>query len=444
MAKAKKIILLSLKILGGIIGVLVIVGLLYWRSISRHDFKAADIPVTVTVFEGDREISDVQNTTSQWRGVNRDGIYHETGLLKEWPDGGPQLLWYVEGLGDGYTSPAVANGKIYIAGLADGDLVLFVFDLNGKFLNRRVVGKEWRKSYPGTRSTIAVNDGKLYIFGGMGTLHCLDEETLSEIWKRDLIAEFDGKNIMFGITESPLIVDDKIFITPGGETHNMVALNKHTGELIWSSRGAGTPPAYCSPQFIAGYSIPIIVTNTENEIVAFNADNGDVLWIHPQPSGNTIHPNTPLYYGGRILSITGYGGGAWQYRITDDGRGAELLWHNNADNQIGGVVKMDGYIFTSGHRSKGFVCIDWQTGDIKWRVNELAPSAVIAADGMLYVYSERGEMALVKPDPDRFQLVSGFEVTMGTRQHWAHPVIHDGVLYIRRGNVLMAYLVKYI
>jgi len=212
--------------------------------------------------------------------------------------------------------------------------------------------------------------------------------------------------------------------------------------LIWSSRGAGTITAHCSPQFIAGYSIPIIVTNTEYEIIAFNADNGDVLWIHPQPSGNDIHPNTPLYYNGRIFSITGYGGGAWQYRITNDGRGAELLWHNNVDNQIGGVVKIGGHLFTSGHRNRGFACIDWHTGEIKWRVNQLAPSAVIAADGMLYVFSAAGEMALVRPNPDRFELVSSFEVTLGTRQHWAHPVIHDGVLYIRRGNVLMAYLIK--
>ncbi|MCL2624064.1 MAG: PQQ-binding-like beta-propeller repeat protein [Planctomycetaceae bacterium] len=441
--KIKKIIISTTVSLLVIVCIAAIFGLWYIRDMFRHDFKAMEVPVTVTVTESSRVTDGMQNTNSQWRGEKRDGIYNETGLLKEWPADGPELLWYVEGLGDGYTSPAIANGKIYITGLDGNNLVLFVFDLDGKFLNRKVVGQEWNKNYPGTRSAVNVNDGKLYVFGGMGTLHCLDETTLNEVWKKNIYTEFDGRSIMFGITESPLIVGDKVFITPGGKKDNMVALNKNTGTLIWSSPGAGTTSAHCSPQFIDGNSISIVVTCTANEIIAFNADTGEVLWTHPQPSGNTIQPNTPLYSDGMIFSTTGYNGGSWLYRMTDDGRDAELVWHNDVDNQMGGAVKIDDYVYTSGHRKRGFACIDWRTGEIKWRVNQLAPSAIIAADGMLYAYGERdGTMALVKPNPDSFELVSSFKVTLGTNQHWPHPVIHDGVLYIRRGNVLMAYLIK--
>jgi len=440
MKKIIKRILISLAI---IVCIAAIAGLLYWRSISRHNFRAMDVPITVTVFEGSRDICGVQNTNSQWRGENRDGIYHETGLLKEWPADGPQMLWHIEGLGDGFTSPAIANGKIYITGLDGDDLVLFAFDLNGKFLNRKVVGGEWNRNYPGPRSTVVVNDGKLYVFSGLGVLHCLDASTLNEIWRKDVIAELGGRNIMWGITESPLIVGDKIFITPGGRKHNMVALNKNTGALIWSSLGAGTITAHCSPQFIDGYAIPIIVTNTEHEILAINADNGEVLWVHPQPSGNDIHPNTPIYSNGRIFSTTGYRGGAWGYRLTNDGKNAELVWHNEQpDNQMGGAVKIGNYVYTSGHRNRGFYCINWYTGETKWRVSQLAPNAIIAADGMLFVYSARGEMALVRPNPNKFELVSSFNITLGTDQHWAHPVIHNGVLYVRRGDALMAYKIK--
>ena len=427
------IIVVAVVVIGG-------AGVLYYLwSIGRHDYRAADVPVTVVVNEFGRPEGSLWNANSQWRGENRDGIYHETGLLKKWADDGAEMLWYIEGLGDGYTSPAIANGKIYITGLDGDNLVLFVFDLDGKFLNRKVVGSEWTGSYPGTRSAVNVNDGKLYIFGGMGTLHCLDEATLNEVWTKDLIAGFGGSNLTFGITESPLIVGEKIFITPGGEKNNMVALNKNTGALIWSSMGAGTISAYCSPQYIEGYSVPIIVTCTKEEVIAINAETGDLLWSQPQPNKYDIHPNTPIYSDGMIFSTTGYGGGSWLYRITNDGRDAELVWHNNVDNQIGGAVKSGDYVYTSGHNNRGFYCIDWYTGEIKYKVNQISPSAIISADGMLYVYSEKGEMALVKPNPDKFELISSFKVTLGTNQHWAHPVIHDGILYVRHGNVLMAY-----
>jgi len=382
------------------------------------------------------------NTTSQWRGNNRNGVYNETGLLKEWPVEGAELLWFSDELGDGYSSPSIANRRIYVKGLYSDDLVLSVFDLSGRLLIRKVVGKEWNDSYPGARSTINVNDGKLYIYNSLGHLHCFDEATLHLIWEKDVLNDFDGKNIMWGMTESPLIVGDKIFITPGGSTYNMVALNKNTGELIWHSSGEGTPSSYCSPLYIGNYSIPIIVTNTQKHIIAFNADTGEKLWTHPQTNSNNIHPNTPIYSDGMIFSTTGYGGGSILLRLKDGGKSVEQVWNNNVDNQIGGAVKIGDYVYTSGHNNRGFYCIDWHTGAIKYRVTQISPSAIIAADGMLYVYSGRGEMALVKPNPNKFELVSCFNVTLGTNQHWAHPVIHDGVLYLRHGDALMAYKIK--
>ena len=384
-----------------------------------------------------------KNQNWQWRGENRDGIYNETGLLKEWSADGPELLWKFDRLGEGHTSVAIAGGKIYATGMHDDILMLYVFDMTGTLLTEKEIGKEWKTNWNGTRSSVCINDGMLYVFNALGTLFCLDEATLNEVWKKDLLTEYDGRNLMFGITENPLIVGDKIFMTLGGKKHNMIALNKNTGALIWSSQGAGTITAHCSPQFIDGYSIPIIVTCTEHEIVAFNADTGDVLWIHPQPSGNDVHPNTPIYSNGMIFSTTGYKGGAWLYRITDDGRGAELVWHNPLpDNQIGGAVKIGDYVYTTGHQNRGFYCIDWHTGEIEYRVTQHAPSATIAADGMLYVYSDKGDMELVKPNPNKFELISSFKVTLGTNQHWAHPVIHDGVLYVRHGNVLLAYKIN--
>ena len=382
-------------------------------------------------------------TNSQWRGENRDGVYNETGLMKVWPEGGLELLWSYEGLGEGWTSAAIANGKLYITGLDDDNLNLFVFDLNGRLLTKKTVGKEWNGDYPGTRCTVNVNDGKLYIYNSLGTLICLDEATLNEVWKKDVITELGGRNIRWGMTESPLILGDKIFITPGGETHNLVALNKNTGALIWSSVGMGQVSSYCSPQYISGYSIPILVTCTRQEIIAFNADTGEMLWSHPQPSANTINPNTPMYFDGMIFSTTGYNGGSWLYRLTNDGRAAELLWHNaEMDNEKGGAIRVGDYIYGSGHRNNNWFVLDLKTGETKFKTLEIGRATVIAADGMLYVYSERGNMYLVKPNPDELEIVSSFEITLGTSQQWTHPVIHQGVMYLRRGDALMAYRVK--
>ena len=378
----------------------------------------------------------------QWRGENRSGVYNETGLLKEWPDEGPELLWHFEGLGEGHTSVAISSEKIYITGMHDDRLLLYVLDMTGKLITGKEIGKEWNTNWNGTRSTVCVNDGKLYIFNALGNLYCLDETTLDEVWTKHLLEDFDGRNLQFGITENPLVVDEKIFMTPGGSTHNMVALNKNTGELIWSSPGKGTPSAYCSPLYIDDFSVPLVVTAVHDNFIAFNADTGEKLWSHPQTNEPNIHPNTPVYHDGLIFTTTS-STGSMLLRIKDDGKAVEQVWKNEElDNLMGNVIKVDDYVYGSGHKNRYWFCVDWKTGETKYKVSDMAPCNVIFADGMLYCYSEKGAMNLVKPNPENFEPVSSFYVTLGTNQHWAHPVIHRGVLYIRHGDALMAYKVK--
>jgi outer membrane protein assembly factor BamB len=400
-----------------------------------------------------------QNTPKnwQWRGDNRYGMYNETGLLKVWPTDGPELLWKFEGLGEGHTSVAISNEKIYITGMHGDKLMLYIFDMVGKLLTEKEIGKEWNESWNGTRSSVCINDGKLYIFNALGTLYCLDQTTLNEVWKKDLLTEFDGRNLMFGMTENPLIVGDKIFITPGGVKNNMVALNKNTGALIWSSPGMGNITTYCSPQYIGDQSIPMVVTwmasikaegaprdaLCENYLIAYNADTGEMLWSLMLPSQNDINPNVPVYLDGMILAATGYRGGTWLIRLKDGGKTAEQVWKNDEmDNQMHGIMKVGDYLYGSGHQNRNWFCVDWKNGNTMYKVRDMAPCNVIFSDGMLYCYSEQGTMNLVKPNPEKFELVSSFKVTLGTNQHWAHPVIYNGVLYLRHGEALMAYKIK--
>jgi outer membrane protein assembly factor BamB len=412
-------------------------------DLADHDadkLSKYDVVYNMPVYDAAEDIVKIQKN-SQWRGDSRDGIYNETGLLKAWPAGGPQLLWKYEELGDGFTSPAIANRKLYITGLTDDVLVLYVFDVkSGQLLRQKGVGREWDSSYSGPRSTVCVNEGKLYIYNALGTIYCLDEATLNEVWRKNLFKDFDGKNIRWGVNESPLIVGDKLFATPGGVKNNMVALNKNTGALIWTSSGEGAPSTYCSPQYIDGYPTPMVVTNTHEQIIAFNADTGEKLWSHPQRNRHDIHPNTPIYSDGYVFSTTGYKGGSMLLRLIDGGKSVEQVWQSEGpDTQLGGAVKVGDYVYASGHQNRYWYCMDWKTGETKYRVRDMAPCNVIYADGMLYCYSEKGEMNLVKPNPDKFESVSSFKITLGTDQHWAHPVIRDGILYLRHGNALMAY-----
>jgi len=176
------------------------------------------------------------------------------------------------------------------------------------------------------------------------------------------------------------------------------------------------------------------------DIIAFHANTGAVLWSHQQINDFSIHPNIPIYSDGMILSITGYGVGARLLRLKD----GELVWHNKEmDNQMGSAVKIGNYVYGSGHYNKYFFCVDWKTGETRYKVREIGECNVISADGMLYCYSEKsGTMNLVRPNPNKFELVSSFKVPFGTGEHWAHPVIHQGVLYIRHGDSLMAYKIK--
>jgi outer membrane protein assembly factor BamB len=271
----------------------------------------------------------------------------------------------------------------------------------------------------------------------------LDEATLNEVWTKHLIQDFGGRNIRFGMSENPLIVGDKIFATPGGEEHNMVALNKNTGALIWSSRGEGTPSSYCSPLYITGYSVPIVVTAMHEHLIAFNADTGEMLWSFPQKNNVNVHPNIPVYSDGLIFSTTGYNGGAMLLRLKDGGKAVEQVWRNDEmDNQMGSAIRIGDYVYASGHRNNYWFCVDWKTGETKYKVSNSGECNVISADGMLYVYSDKGDMTLVKPNPNEYEPVSSFKVTLGTGPHWAHTVIHNGVLYIRHGDALMAYKVK--
>ncbi len=379
----------------------------------------------------------------QWRGTDRTGVYNETGLLKTWPAEGPTLLWSYDGLGQGHSSVAIASDKIYLTGMKDSIGSLYVFDMNGKLLNKKEYGPDYKKSYNGPRGSITLNDGKLYLISGVGELYCYNATSLEMIWKKNILKEYNASNITWGINESPLIIGDKIIATPGGKENNVVALNKNTGKLIWSSAGEGDASAYCSPLYIKDQQVPLIVTMTANHIIGLNAETGLKLWSYEQKNQYAVHANTPVYGDNMILCTSGYGKGSTMLRLTNGGKSIEMAWSSvELDNRIGAMVKVGGYVYGSGDNSRAWFCADWKTGAIKYKEPGLAMGTIIADDGMLYCYTDKGDMILVKSNPEKFDIVSRFKITKGTEQHWAHPVIYKGVLFVRHGDSLMAYKIK--
>ena len=382
----------------------------------------------------------------QWRN-DRTGIYsNEKGLLKSWPADGPKLLWHFDGLGEGHSSLAISYGKLYVTGLLDGKGYLFILDFDGKLLNKVMYGDEWTENYVGTRATPIIDSGKIFLMSGAGDLVCLDEKSLKVVWKKKIFEEFKSKNIRWGFNESPLIIGDKLIITPGGKEHNIVALDKNTGTLIWSSSGVGELSAYCSPLYINDQKTPLIVTVTASNIIGLEAATGKLLWSVESKNRNSIHANTPVYANNMILSAS-VEKGATMLRLSDGGSKVEKVWEiPELDNMMGALVKIGDYIYgsSSGDRTpKLWFCVDWMTGEIKYKEAGLVGVGVtIFADGLLYCYSDKGEMALVRPTPEKFDLISKFPITLGTDTHWAHPVIYKGVLYVRHGNTLMAYKIK--
>jgi outer membrane protein assembly factor BamB len=394
------------------------------------------------VFMGITVCCQAQDAT-RWRGPNANGIYPGTGLLKKWPAGGPEILWSYEMLGKGHSSPVVSNNKLYATGMTGTEGYIYKFSLSGDLIYRVAYGSEYASSYPGPRGAPVIVGNRIYLISGHGRLYCLNEDDGSPVWMVDLMDEFGGSLITWGHNETPVVSGDRIYCTPGGRKHNVVALNRHTGEHVWSCAGSGELSAYCSPLFFRHGGREILTTHTQRNLLGIDAETGDLLWTQSQSNQYSVHANTPVYHDGELLLFSGYGKGATKLALNKDGSKVSVEWKNNElDSRMGGAVLVDGYLYGSGDYNREWICIDWNTGKTLATFMEIGKGNVIYADGMLYMYSDRGELALVKAGPTGFYVFGKTAVTKGSEQHWAHPVIHEGILFLRHGNALIAYRVK--
>lgn len=395
-------------------------------------------------------------STAQFRGPDRNGVFPESGLLKSWPESGPELLWIKENLDRGFASVSVTDEAIYLAGLEGKEEFLTVFDMKGNLLWRLKYGGGSRRTHRDTRCTPTVEGNRIYLVSGQGEIVCIDGSQKKIQWSVPGFEKFQGEFWQWEIAESPLIVDNKVIYTPGGNQTSMVALDKFTGKTVWKTKSLKTPSTFVSPILIPLGEKKLVVGILTEHIIGVDAETGKILWkvkyhdietptFHEwAPKNNCV---TPLYHDGHLFVTSGYDHVGVMFKLLKDGTEIEQVWVNkDLDNHHGQVVRLGSYIYGSNwlDNSRGnWCCVDWKTGKTMYEKKWHTKGSISAADGMLYCYEEkRGNLALVKPTPDDFSIISSFQITKESGPHWTQPVIHKGVLYVRHGDVLMAYKIK--
>jgi outer membrane protein assembly factor BamB len=413
-----------------------------------------------------------------WRGADRTGVSKETGLLKEWPEVGPKLAWKIRGLGDGFSTPSVAGGKIFVMGTKGRDEYVIALSVkDGERLWATQIGSE-AGMFPGPRSTPTVDGDLVYALSSDGKLACVTADKGEVKWKKSLRTDFGGKNPMFAYSESPLIDGDVLVCTPGGDDATLVGLDKKTGEMKWKAPvkglpapkssggfgpggpgggpggrgfpgGGGGPVTYATP----GYSSVVIaevdgakqyVQFLTGGVVGVSAE-GKFLWHYDHPSCGQANCSTPVVRDGDVFAASGYRNGGGKAHIKKDDKGGfkaeEAFFVREAQNQHGGLVLVGDHLY--GTNETALLCVNWKSGKVEWSERCVGKGSVAAADGCLYVRGENGKVALVEANPAGYKEKGLFtQPERGREKAWPHPVIAGGKLYLRDGDKLFCYEVS--
>jgi outer membrane protein assembly factor BamB len=383
----------------------------------------------------------------RFHGPDGDNISPDTGLLRSWPEGGPGLVWTASGIGYGYSSVTVADGRIFTAGNVDRSTMVTAIDLgNGRIIWQAENGAAWTGSYDGSRGTPTIDGDRVYHQSPLGQLSCFNAADGKKLWTVDVLERFGAENIRWGLAESVLVDGDHVITCPGGSRASIAALDKRTGGTVWTAPGTGTAAGYASPIVVEQDGLRMIITMNAEAVIAVNAATGKLLWQHPHATSYDVNATMPIYHDGQVLISSGYGSGSVMLAIAVEGdsAGAKKVWESTAlDNQHGGVLLLDGFIYGSVHKGRGsWACLDWRTGELKYAEKGVGMGSLTAADGLLVTLSEKNTVGLVKATPDGHEVISSFELPeQGKGASWAHPVVIGGRLYIRHSDYLYAYAV---
>ena len=380
---------------------------------------------------------------TQWRGPNRAGKSSETGLLAEWPEGGPELLWKIESVGEGFASYTAASGRLFTQGQKNGRQYLIALDANtGETLWELRHGETYGNNRGnGPRGTPTIDGERVYALGADGNLICAAASTGERIWEVNLLAKFRASNIRWGLSESPLVDRGRVIVNAGGPGASVVALNKDDGSLIWKSES--DEAGYSSAVIAEVGGIRMYVMLTGEAAIGLRADTGELLWRYSQVSNRTANIATPIVDGDLVFVSTDYGTGCALLKLKPANGGIEaeeIYFNRDMRNHYSSSVLVDGYLY--GYSSRILTCMKLETGEVMWVNRSVGKGQVLYADGRLYLLSEDGVAGMAEATPEGYREISRFEISRGNYPTWTLPVIVDGVMYLRDQDLLYAYDVK--
>ena len=394
----------------------------------------------------------------QWRGPNRDAICKEKNLLTEWPAEGPPIAWRVNEAGSGFSSVAVANGIVYTLGdfeeghrafkgatipLNEGSHVIAFSEKNGDGLwVARIGDAGGHRKYPGTRGTPTVDGGQVFVLNQHGDVACLDAKGGRMKWVKNIVSEFGGK-MMSGwkYSESPLVDDERVVVTPGGAKGTMLALNRDTGEKIWQTSEWTDPAGYSSIIIATIHGTRQYVQLTGKSIAGVDPASGKLLWKADRLGKTAVIP-TPVVKDDIVFVTSGYGIGCNGFRVAKDGdqwSAEEIYANTEIANHHGGVVLVDGHVY--GATGSTFRCVDIKDGESAFRERSVGKGSTLFIGGSRFILrSEGGPVALIEASPDGMKEISKFEQPdRSEHRAWPHPVVANGKLYLRDQDLLLCY-----
>jgi outer membrane protein assembly factor BamB len=376
----------------------------------------------------------------QWRGPNRDGHSVEKGLLKDWPAAGPPLAWRASGAGEGYSSFAVAGGRLYTLGARAGTEYTFAFDVaSGKKLWEVANGKRFDNDRgSGPRATPTVEGARIYSFGASGALSALEAATGKVLWTVNVLSKFGGSNIRWGLSESPLVLADRILVNAGGP---IVAVKKTDGSQIWKSNGEAA--GYSSAVLHEAGGVRQAIYFTHTRVVGVDVNSGKRLWGYQQVANDVANIATPVVRENRVFVSSDYGTGAALLELTPSGGGMqakEIYFTRDMRNHHSSSVLVGDHLY--GFSSAILTAMNFNDGQVAWRDRSVGKGSLVFADDRLYLYSERGTVGLAEANPTAYREHGRFELKTGDLPTWSHPVVSGGKLFLRDQDNIYAYDVR--